>query len=498
MIPSASRNQAIGLNQFCEVGISVWRPDLSDAGVRSELRPRVAPYFQLLQYGRHLGLKKRDAGTSLWTARVRLKDGRYRHRDLGYATLKGDEICRYEEAVKRANSWFQTPDVMSEASEAYPLGGYNKLKICPIGDVYTVGHALEVYLEWKSIAATRSNYESLVSVVNHHLVERISNIPLEEFNGTHFHKLAIDVLETPPKRGRAKPGPRRKISDLSEEELRKRKKTLNRLVSILRIAFELSWERDLIQSDRPMRCLRRLPNWDRPRVVFLDRNECRRLLDAAHEDLKPLILAALYTGCRARELTGMRVGDLSHQTRSVFIAAPKHRRPRHVFLPEEGYEFFVKLVGDRGASEKMFIKRNGRSWGGEYKEYFLAARHKAGLPRIVSFHGLRHTYASQLVQAGASLIVVADQLGHASTQTVSKFYGHLASPHRALELNRRFEPIFKKRKRKRQAVFRHSEPTPPDEFGSVPRWLLEEHTSWPRSNHSKLSGPLLEEIRRRH
>jgi integrase len=43
-----------------------------------------------------------------------------------------------------------------------------------------------------------------------------------------------------------------------------------------------------------------------------------------------------------------------------------------------------------------------------------------------TFHGLRHTYASMLVNSGCPLFVVARQLGHSDTKMVEKRYGHLA------------------------------------------------------------------------
>lgn len=44
-----------------------------------------------------------------------------------------------------------------------------------------------------------------------------------------------------------------------------------------------------------------------------------------------------------------------------------------------------------------------------------------------TFHTLRHTYASHLVQAGVPLLFVAGVLGHGDTRMVEKHYGHLAS-----------------------------------------------------------------------
>ena len=46
------------------------------------------------------------------------------------------------------------------------------------------------------------------------------------------------------------------------------------------------------------------------------------------------------------------------------------------------------------------------------------------LPRIV-IHELRHSHASMLVNHGASLMIIAQRLGHSSIEEVSSRYGHL-------------------------------------------------------------------------
>ena len=56
--------------------------------------------------------------------------------------------------------------------------------------------------------------------------------------------------------------------------------------------------------------------------------------------------------------------------------------------------------------------------------YFLPALEKAGL-RKIRFHDLRHTFGSLLIQDGASLTYVKEQMGHSSIQVTVDVYGHL-------------------------------------------------------------------------
>ena len=103
--------------------------------------------------------------------------------------------------------------------------------------------------------------------------------------------------------------------------------------------------------------------------------------------------------------------------------------------------FFLSLCHGLYPREPLFKRDSGRPWRGSHKHLFKAAVRAAGLPEAFTFHGLRHTYASQLVQAGTPLLVIAEQLGHANTTTVSRTYGHLAPQIREAEVRQRFSPL---------------------------------------------------------
>ena len=59
-----------------------------------------------------------------------------------------------------------------------------------------------------------------------------------------------------------------------------------------------------------------------------------------------------------------------------------------------------------------------------YHRLFIPALTKAGI-RKIRLHDLRHTFGSLLIQQGASLTYVKEQLGHASIQLTVDIYGHL-------------------------------------------------------------------------
>ena len=83
----------------------------------------------------------------------------------------------------------------------------------------------------------------------------------------------------------------------------------------------------------------------------------------------------------------------------------------------------------------------GKVWRKQHGNLFRRAVAKAGLPKTFVFHGLRHTYASDLVRSGVLLDVVARQLGHANTRTVSDTYGHLSAHYREEQVRMKFSTL---------------------------------------------------------
>lgn len=112
-----------------------------------------------------------------------------------------------------------------------------------------------------------------------------------------------------------------------------------------------------------------------------------------------------------------------------------------MFLPSEGMSFFLQCCEGKEAHDRVLLSDKGKVWRKQHTNLFRRAVSEAGLPKSFVFHGLRHTYASDLVRAGATLDVVAKQLGHANTRTVSDTYGHLSGHFREEQVQAMFSPL---------------------------------------------------------
>ena len=116
------------------------------------------------------------------------------------------------------------------------------------------------------------------------------------------------------------------------------------------------------------------------------------------------------------------------------MLTPKSGKPRRVDMSCELRRALLDLRNDQlrttatadFASDLVFPSEAGTptEMNNFTVRVFKPALAAAGL-RAVRFHDLRHTFGSLLIQAGASLAYVRDQMGHSSIQVTVDIYGHL-------------------------------------------------------------------------
>lgn len=173
------------------------------------------------------------------------------------------------------------------------------------------------------------------------------------------------------------------------------------------------------------------------RTRFLSKDECDRLLKVARISAWPklhlLILAAITTGARRGELLGLRYRDLSlpedkDQSGTATLSRTKNGDARCLPLtPAVCAEIRRHAIGAPDALLFPGKFRIDQPYAIEEAwRRCLRLAHIEG----VRFHDLRHTCASYLAQSGASLLEVADVLGHRSMAMVKR-YAHLSTQSKA-------------------------------------------------------------------
>ena len=449
---------------------------LESKTARLTLVPRNAPYWLAIGEGQQVGYRK-GIKDGYWVARLTDMQSRQKVQEsLGTADdtvdADGKVVLTYYQAVEAARDWFKR---RKEAAEA-------RVAVRPSKNSITVSQAVEIYIEYLKTDGKSGQSSEQAAFANIYrapiALKRLVDLTVDDIKGFR------DFIANSPRRTRLKPKPvpkrMRKMppkvvekpkgkwalaaesmdpETLKEELKRQRKSTANRVLAILRGALNYQVAQDPTIDDRAWRAVKPFKKADGVRTGYLEVEEQRRLLGACPAGLRELVAGALYTGARYGELRMLRVHHVYLTAMNIKIEDSKTYQPREIPLTEEGCRFFAKLVEGRKRNDFVFLRPNGLQWGKSHTfRPFRIACDAAGVQPI-SFHELRHSYASLMVMAGAELMAVAKILGHADTRMVEKHYGHLRKTWLHEQVNRFLPPIYPLESAKNQ--------TPSDTTNSV-------------------------------
>jgi integrase len=348
-----------------------------------------------------------------WILRRYVGGNKYRIETLGRAddAAAADPergILTFVEAEAKANTKLETPN-----------GG----KLARL----TVRRAMDGYTDYKR--ALGQQVSDLVSRSNAHILPTLGNLVVSELTAEQLRRwlatMAAAPAQTRPKAGK----PQYKVDPATDEDVRRRHASANRVLTMLKASLNHAFDEGHVPNrDAWGRKLKPFRNVEVARVRYLTIAEAQRLINACDPEFRALVRAALETGCRYGELIRLEIHDFNADAGgTVAIRKSKSGKPRHVILTDEGADFFKQHCAGRAGNELMFRHADGAAWKtSEQARPIREASEHAKITPAISFHILRHTWASHAVMKGVPLMVVAKNLGHADTRMVEKHYGHLA------------------------------------------------------------------------
>ena len=356
---------------------------------RSRLKARTEPYWRQLHEGLFVGYRKGARG-GVWYART-YEGGKYIKRKIGiaddYADADGVSILSYKQAAEKAMAGIAPEKVFG----------------------YTVGDALDDYMT--ELEARSKSYGETKQQAEQHIREQLGGVDVAKLTAARIRKWLNAVAATD------NPDP---------EAKRRRKATANRVLTVLKAALNHAYRDGKVEADSAWRRVQPFQNVDQPRIRYLTHDEATRLVNAAVPEFRPLVRAALLTGCRYGELIAMVAEDYDPDAGTVRVRSAKGGPGRHVHLTDEGRRLFDTLTAGSRRADWMFTRADGMPWGKSHQHRFM--REACAVAKIdppVGFHILRHTYGSMLAAKGVPLQVIARALGHADTRMTERHYAHL-------------------------------------------------------------------------
>lgn len=382
-----------------------------------EARQRLAipadrePYWRQLTPGVFIGYRKGSKG-GVWVARV---SGKVAGKEIQYfkkvigtaddvADSNGFDILSYKEAFTAALAFVEDCKQHDKPAARY-----------------TVADAIDDYLrehyqkEGRSLARTLAMLEAhILPALGKKIVAELTKKEIDDW---------LMKLATGKKRLRG--GHLAAFDKKDAEAVRQRKASANRILTALKAPLNHAFRAGRVPTDEAWRRVKPFKRADAPKIRYLSADESRRLLNACRDDFRPVVRAALMTGCRYGELIALKVSDFDPDNGSIHIADPKGK-PRHVWLTAEGRRWFEEWTAGKSGDDLILTRPDGGPWQKDHQARRMRdACEAARIVPVVSFHILRHSYGASLASAGVPLQMIAEALGHADTRITSRHYAHL-------------------------------------------------------------------------
>ena len=296
----------------------------------------------------------------------------------------------------------------------------------------TVAEWLRQWLDEAQHSVARKTLERYREIVERHLVPALGAIALTKLQAIHIQHYYVEALAS---------GRRDGTGGLSA-------RTVNHHDRVLNVAMKRARALRLIPTN-PVEDVSR-PRVEQHEMQVLEPAECAALLAAARDSrIFPIIILTLGTGLRRGEVLGLRWSDVDlarkivivqqslEQTRAgLAFKTPKTRKSRRTIalsptLVEVLHAHRAKQAAERlalGMSRApdglTFTRLDGDPiWPDALTKEFGRIVRRAKVRRI-TFHGLRHTHATDLLRAGVHPKIASERLGHSTVGITLDTYSH--------------------------------------------------------------------------
>jgi len=163
--------------------------------------------------------------------------------------------------------------------------------------------------------------------------------------------------------------------------------------------------------------------------IVLSRQELAEIIRLIEKLKHKLIVALSYgAGLRVSEAVNLRVRDLDFDNSFIHIKEAKGGKDRITLLPEAIKKELTDFVLSRKGDALVFENgRGGRLTERSAQKIFEKALKKSGIKKDATFHSLRHSFATHLLENGVDVRYVQELLGHQNIRT-TQIYTKVTSP----------------------------------------------------------------------
>ncbi|MBU1992352.1 tyrosine-type recombinase/integrase [Patescibacteria group bacterium] len=153
--------------------------------------------------------------------------------------------------------------------------------------------------------------------------------------------------------------------------------------------------------------------------VVLTHDEVVRLIDGIKNAKHKLLISVAYGGgLRVSEVINLKVCDVDLVSKAIHVKCGKGGKDRMTLLSDKVVNDIGKMIAFKSNDDYLFeSERGGGMTDRTAQKIFERALKSAGIMKKATFHSLRHSFATHLIENGVNLRYVQDLLGHSDIKT---------------------------------------------------------------------------------
>jgi integrase/recombinase XerD len=161
----------------------------------------------------------------------------------------------------------------------------------------------------------------------------------------------------------------------------------------------------------------------------LSRVEIEKLLENIENKKHKLLIALSYgAGLRVSEAVNLKIKDINLEELTILLREAKGKKDRLTIFSGKLKNELKDLMFEKEINDYVFeSERQGKLTERTAQKVFYQALKKAGIKKIASFHSLRHSFATHLLENGVDVRYVQELLGHANIRT-TQIYTKVTNP----------------------------------------------------------------------
>ena len=169
---------------------------------------------------------------------------------------------------------------------------------------------------------------------------------------------------------------------------------------------------------------------------ILNSDDVQRIIKATSNIKHRALLMTIYgAGLRVSEALNLRIKDIDSKRMTLHIRNAKGGKDRYAILPPVVYQALKQYWKACKFVDYVFPSKNNQHQpltSSSVSVLFKAIKVQLGITKAGGIHGLRHAFATHLLESGADIFAIKELLGHASIQSTVRYLDFVPSRHQNL------------------------------------------------------------------